>query len=205
LTSADEPPPELAELRARGTLIIGYIGQLIRRKRVDVLIKAFHELDIASKHLCIVGDGAERADLEQLTASLGESGRVTFFGYRNDRVALLKAFDLFVLPSELEGIPRCLMEAMGAGVACIASDIPGSRDLIESGATGLLFPPGDATSLMRQMATLARDPITRSDLAIRGGQRVREAHSAEAMARNYASLYGDLIEPHGHRQHGIPE
>jgi glycosyltransferase involved in cell wall biosynthesis len=189
LTSADEPPPELAELRARGTLIIGYIGQLIRRKRVDVLIKAFHELDIASKHLCIVGDGAERADLERLTASLGESARVTFFGYRNDRVALLKAFDLFVLPSELEGIPRCLMEAMGAGVACIASDIPGSRDLIESGATGLLFPPGDVAALTTEMGALARDLIARRALATRGEEHVRAAHSAEAMAGRYVRLY----------------
>ncbi|MBK8653195.1 MAG: glycosyltransferase [Haliscomenobacter sp.] len=64
---------------------------------------------------------------------------MAFLGFRDDRLNFLKGFDIFVLPSRSEGIPRCLMEAMAAQVTVIASDIPGCTDLIKHEQTGLLF------------------------------------------------------------------
>src|SRR5207302_9696286 len=110
LNAAGDPPPQMREWRTEGRLVVGYIGQLIARKRVDTLIQAFQRLAVARKHLCIIGDGPQRAQLERLAGELGESDHITFFGYREDRMRLLRCFDLFVLPSELEGVPRCLME-----------------------------------------------------------------------------------------------
>ena len=193
LNAAGDPPPQMREWRTEGRLVVGYIGQLIARKRVDTLIQAFHRLAVARKHLCIIGDGPQRAQLERLAGELGESDHITFFGYREDRMRLLRCFDLFVLPSELEGVPRCLMEAMGAGIPVIASDIPGCRDLVQDGVTGLLFTPGDEYGLARQIACLTQNPNLRAELARTGCQRVWETCSAEAMARGYVALYGGLV------------
>jgi len=195
VNAPSEVPEPLRAWRAAGCVSIGYVGQLIARKRVSTLIEAFHRLSLPNVRLCLIGEGPLRADLENLVSSLGESGRVTFLGYRDDRIALLKGLDLFVLPSELEGIPRCLMEAMSAAVPVIASDIPGCRELVEPGVTGLLFAPGDATALCRQMGTLLGDPALRERLAGKGRERVRDGYSAARMAEKYAELYERLAEP----------
>ena len=194
LSEVDAPsaiPEPVRSWRANDQFVIGYIGQLITRKRIDTLIEAFHRLDLSEKRLCIIGEGPQRCELEQLSARLGESDRVSFLGFREDRIALLKGFDLFVLPSELEGIPRCLMEAMGAGIPVIASDIPGCRDLVTPG-TGILFRPGDSADLAHRMTPVIADPGLRADLANQGSRRVHVCYSAEVMAKQYAGLYGRL-------------
>lgn len=184
--------PELLEWKAQGGVIIGYIGQLIPRKGVDTLIRAFHRLDIRDRRLCIVGDGLQRAELERLAAQLGEQHRTHFFGYRDDRIALLKCFDVFVLPSTLEGIPRCAMEAMAAGVAVIATNIPGCRELIEAGVSGLLFDAGDYVGLARAIEQIAGDELLRASLSLGGQRLVKERYSAAAMAHAYVELYEQL-------------
>jgi len=165
---------------------------VITRKRVDTLVRAFHGLAVPGKRLCVIGEGPQRGEIERLAAELGEADRAAFLGYREDRIALLHGFDLFVLPSMLEGIPRCLMEAMGAGIACIATDIPGCRDLVRPDVTGLLFPPGDDAELERQMARLVEHRQLRDELARAAREYVRKAHSAEAMAGHYLELYDRL-------------
>jgi glycosyltransferase involved in cell wall biosynthesis len=194
LDSTGSTPPEIQAWRAEGAIVIGYVGQLITRKRVDLLLRAFQRLDVSGKRLCLVGDGPQRAEFERVASDLGEARRVAFLGYREDRLALLKGFDLFVLASDLEGIPRCLMEAMGAGIATVASDIPGCRELVEEGITGLLFDAGDAESLARQMNRLIGDPTLRERVARAGRDRIRRTYSAEAMAGSYLDLYERLMD-----------
>ena len=191
-----DAPGETPELprhwREEGRVVIGYIGQFITRKRIDTLIEAFHALSIPNKQLCLIGDGPQREELEALAERLGERDRIAFLGFRGDRIDFLKGFDIFVLPSELEGIPRCLMEATGAGVAVIASDIPGCRDVVDPGKTGLLSPPGNAAELARQMNLLIADRAMRSRLAKAGAERTRQRYSAEALAAAYLQLYRSM-------------
>src|SRR5262245_21787583 len=130
---AAEPSPELQEWKGQGSLVVGYIGQLIPRKGVDTLVRAFNQINLPNKRLCIVGEGPLRKELEHLAEQLGEKDSVSFFGFRDDRICLLKGFDVFVLPSKLEGIPRCLLEAMAANVPVIATDIPGCAALVRHG------------------------------------------------------------------------
>jgi glycosyltransferase involved in cell wall biosynthesis len=193
LDAAATAATELTPWKQSGDHIIGYIGQLIPRKNVDVLIRAFHLLPFANRRLCIVGEGPQRAELENLAARLGESARVRFFGYRTDRLALLRQFDAFVLASQLEGTPRCLLEAMAAGVCVIGSDIPGCRNLIEPGRTGLLFRVGDVGGLAQMLQRLFSEPNQRAALARAGQVLVRAQFSAEAMAARYAELYQRLF------------
>jgi glycosyltransferase involved in cell wall biosynthesis len=176
-----------------GSFVFGYIGQLISRKGLETLIMAFHRLALEHAELWLIGDGPQQDDLERLSQDLAVRERVRFFGFREDRIALLRQFDAFVLPSSLEGIPRCLMEAMGAGIPVIASDIPGCTDLVEPGSTGLLFAFGDTHGLCEAMKTLSGDEALRSSLGQSGKTFVRRNYSARAMADAYGQLYSSLV------------
>ena len=189
-----ETPDILRRWHDEGRVVIGYIGQLITRKRIDILIEAFHALDIPNKQLCLIGDGPQRHELEKFAVRLGENKNIAFLGFRGDRIDFLKGFDIFVLPSELEGIPRCLMEATGAGIAVIATDIPGCRDVVHAERTGLLVPPGDAATLSRHMSLLIEDKALRDRLARAGAERTRQQYSAEELARAYTRLYRSMTE-----------
>ena len=197
IDNVDGTTPELSRLQAQGKTIIGYIGQLIPRKGLDVLLLAFERSGLEDSHLCIVGEGPERARLEMQAHALGLDERVTFFGYREDRLDFLAGFDVFVLPSTLEGIPRCLMEAMTARVAVVATDIPGCRDIVADGVTGLLFPPGDVDALAHHLEALVTRPALKSSLETAGSELVRSEFSAELMAGRYLSLYRDLLRGRG--------
>lgn len=187
--------PEACAWRERGEFVVGYIGQLIARKGLDILLQAFAELRVQGERptrLVIVGDGDQRAALEALSHSLGISERVSFLGYRVDRLEILKGFDVFALPSRLEGVPRCLMEAMAARIPVVASDIPGSRDLVISGETGLLFPLDNVATLTAMLRKLAKEPL-RSRLVAAGRECVLSNYSATTMARQYAEVYKELV------------
>ena len=118
---------------------------------------------------------------------------ISFLGFRQDRLSFLKGFDVFVLPSRLEGIPRCLMEAMAAGIPVIASDIPGCNDLVSSGKTGFLFEPENPDKLastIEHAASVERHNIEM--LKSHARDFVKEKYSAERMAEEYESIYNDL-------------
>lgn len=183
-------PAELTAFRGEGP-VIGYIGQLIARKDVATLITAFASWNRKDARLVLVGEGPARTELIEQAQALGVDDRVLFTGFRADRLAWLKAFDAFVLPSRLEGIPRCLMEALVAGVPVIASDIPGNRDIVHDGETGLLFPTGDAAALTSALDR-AFDAET-AQRAKRGIALIHSRFSAKAMADAYADLFERLL------------
>jgi glycosyltransferase involved in cell wall biosynthesis len=114
---------------------------------------------------------------------------VTFAGYRPDAVAHMKSFDLLVLPSWEEGIPRCLMEAMAARVPVVASDIPGNRELVQHGVTGLLVDPGRPRDLRRAILDTIESPERAKDMADRARITIERRFSARRMAAEYTSLY----------------
>jgi glycosyltransferase involved in cell wall biosynthesis len=183
------PPPGQA---SPTDFVIGYIGQLIPRKGIGVLLDALARLPRSGWSCVIIGDGPDRELLERQAERLGLRDRVVFLGYLTDRLRYLKRLDLFVLPSLLEGTPRCVMEALAAGVPCVASRIPGTESLLQDGVTGDTFPPGDATRLAE---LIAWHRTNRSDSQRRveaGRALVHERYSARGMARAYERLYADV-------------
>ncbi|QSP93521.1 glycosyltransferase [Marinobacter salinisoli] len=173
---------------------IGYIGQLISRKNLAATIDAFERFQhqYASARLVIIGDGEERAPLQSRVERRGLSGSVEFLGFRDDRLAFLPTFDAFALTSSLEGIPRCLMEAMAAGVCVTAFDIPGVDALVKPGQTGVLVPFGDSEALAQAWSDLLQSRELRTGLAEAGQSWVYRKFSAEAMAEEYAALFHEL-------------
>lgn len=195
ILSHREVAPELDAWKDAGDFVVGFIGQLIRRKGVDILVKALAGLpESLNWKLALIGEGDQRAALGKLASALGVEKNVRFFGFRENRLDYLAGFDLFVLPSKLEGIPRCLMEAMTAGVTAAASNIPGCADLIQDRRTGRLFPVDDAAALR----TIIQDIITgvedATDYASRGRERVMKRFSARRMARDYEQVYQAMVK-----------
>lgn len=175
---------------------IGFIGQMIPRKGLVDLIKAFSQLYESDPNLRLelLGDGSQRAELEQLAASLPCAEAVEFLGFRRDRLERLTGFDAFVMTSSLEGIPRCLMEAMAARVPIVAYNIPGVDQLIEHGKTGLLAPHGDVAELTRQCQTLLANDKLRDDIREAGRHKVESKFSAARMAMDYEHLFSRLLD-----------
>ena len=186
---------ELLEWKTAGVLIIGYIGRLIQSKALDVLLDAVARLNSIDWRLAIIGDGEQGKELEQLSLKLKIEDRVKFFGFQEERLSFLKGFDVFVLPSRTEGTPRCLMEAMAAGVPVVASDIKGCRVLIKNEQTGLLFPVDAAEILADRIETIASDEKIRDSLARKGREFIDRQFSAKRMAGEYAQLYATMPDP----------
>ena len=173
---------------------IGFIGQMISRKNIYDILKIFEKL--SEKHnnlrLVFVGDGDQRPELESYAEKLNSYSRIDFLGFRDDRLELLQSFDLFVMTSTLEGIPRCLMEACAMGIPVAAYDIPGIDQLITHEKTGLLATPGDTETLSTYWEKLLFDKKLARELADNARHYVQTHYSAQRMADEYLELYTQI-------------
>lgn len=181
-------PIGLSEKREK---VIGYVGQLIKRKNIDALLDAFELLyqEIKNVRLMVVGDGPCRPQLEAKARQLTSSHCIDFLGYRKDRLLLIQQMDIFCMTSSLEGIPRCMMEAMATGAAVTAFNIPGVDQLIENGVSGLLVEYNDIRELKECWKRLLGDEKYAMQIAKNGKERVEKHFSAERMAKEYTNLY----------------
>jgi glycosyltransferase involved in cell wall biosynthesis len=163
-----------------------FVGRLAAIKGVRVLLEAFAAL--RERHpdatLTLVGDGSERAGLEVEAARLGLAGRVEFAGYRSQSevAALLKASDVFVLPSFAEGVPVVLMEAMAAGLPVIGPLVAGVPELVEDGVSGFTVFPGDPERLRDRLDELFSDADLRARMGAAGRAKVTAEFDATAEA-----------------------
>ena len=174
---------------------IGFIGQLIPRKGLGDLLQCFDQL--YQRHpqyrMQLLGDGRQRAELEQQAANRESGDAIEFLGFRSDRLAILSRFDLFVMTSSLEGIPRCMMEAMAVGIPVVAYDIPGVDQLIDHEKTGLLAPPGDRQALVKHCERVLKDENLAYSLASAARSRIDQDYSAARMAKEYEALFQKLL------------
>ena len=142
----------------------------------------------------LAGDGPLRAELENRARGLGVEERITFLGRREDMPALLATCDLVVLPSLYEGLPLSLIEAMAARRPIVATDIGGTRELIDHGQTGLLVPPQDAEALAEAIRGLVVDPALSRRLGSAGRDRAIADFSSEAMVASVSREYSELLD-----------
>jgi glycosyltransferase involved in cell wall biosynthesis len=174
---------------------IGFVGQLIPRKAVGDLIEVFDDLYEQDNRLRleIVGDGRQRAELEAVASGKPCSNAVRFLGFRDDRLSLMSRFDLFVMTSSLEGIPRCMMEAMALKVPVVAYSIPGVSELVEHDRTGLLAVHGNKDELKSHCRFLLENPTESERLAEAARQKIQALYSANRMATEYENLFRQLL------------
>lgn len=142
------------------------VGRLDENKNQQMLIRAFDQLagEFPEMELAFYGDGfpesSTRAELEKLVQELGLTDKVRFMGRRSDVEQCIYESRIFVLTSNIEGMPNALLEAMALGLACVSTDCPcgGPRTVIRDGENGLLIPVGDTDALARALRRILSDP-----------------------------------------------
>ena len=174
---------------------IGFVGQMISRKNIFDLLDIFDELSTehSDVELVLLGDGEQRAELESYANKLPSSPFIKFLGFRDDRLEWLQSFDIFVMTSTLEGIPRCLMETMAMRIPVAAYDIPGIDQLISNNTTGLLAPLGDKQQLKKHWESIIYDEELSSKLTENASNFVYDNFSGKRMAREYSVLFKELL------------
>jgi glycosyltransferase involved in cell wall biosynthesis len=118
---------------------------------------------------------------------------VHFLRFRSDVPQLLQATDIFVLPSRREGLPRSIMEAMAAGKPVVATNVRGSRDLVEHEGTGLLVELGDVDGLAQALLQLIRDPKLRQKMGEAGRAKIRD-YSLDRVLDEMSAIYARYLE-----------
>jgi glycosyltransferase involved in cell wall biosynthesis len=143
--------------------------------------------------LVLVGEGPERAKIEELVGRHQLAANVRFLGLRKDVGRLLKGADLFLLTSVSEGIPLTVIEAMAAGLPVVATRVGGLSEVVEDGETGRLAPSGDDAALADAVLRLAGDPELRRRMGRRGQERARGVFSEGQMHARYLELYREML------------
>ena len=194
-----KPVEKKPELRAEARQELGLtpedvmilnVGRLVPEKAQTNLVKAAAMLsDCANLRFFIAGEGPCRAELEQLISSSGLAGRFVLLGSRPDVDRLLNAADLFVLYSDTEGMPVSLMEAMSAGLPCVASNLEGIAQLIPDERYGTLIVSGDSALLAQTIRRLLSDPDQCVSQGIVAAERIRGSFSLDASCSRYAELF----------------
>jgi glycosyltransferase involved in cell wall biosynthesis len=146
--------------------VLGYIGRLSSEKRVDTLLEAIRTLESENTSISaiIVGDGPCRGKLEKLSEQLRIQERIEFTGFKKDVVPYLQKIDIFVLPSESEGSPIALLEAIAAGLPVIVSRFPSLSDFPKQ-CSFPSFKVGDAMELSRIIRGLVTQPRKLQELS----------------------------------------
>ena len=177
-------------------VVVGTLGRITEPNKGNLyLLRAVKELIPRAPrvHLVNVGDGPSKEMVAQAAADLGIAERVHLIGRRDAVADYLNAFDVFVLASLAEGMPRALMEAMYVGVACVATRIDGVPEAVTHDETGLMVPVKDPHAIAEAVLRYLENPELRARVAHAGQEHVRATFTHEAMARDTGALYEELL------------
>ena len=179
---------------AEGRPLVGFVGRLNPPKGLEVLLDAWVQVvkQHPDAHLALVGDGPLRMELEAQAKRLGIRSSIIFCGYSDTVPGILKSLDLYVQPSRWEGLPVSVTEAMAAGLAVVATDIPGNQEAVEHGVSGLLVPLNDADRLAQALCTLLADEQKRALMGSAGRKRVEAQFDGSVAAAKIADIYNTL-------------
>jgi glycosyltransferase involved in cell wall biosynthesis len=197
------PPPLADDERERirrewgigsDELLVGAVANLKAGKGHDALVEVAAKTRDAlpQARYRVVGSGPELAALQGAVDGAGLADRFRFLGGDPDGRALLGAFDVVVHPSEAEGLPNAVLEAAAAGRAILATDAGGTREIVESGATGVLTAIGDRDAIAAGLVRLGHD----ADLRLRLGAAARDHASRvfgmDRFVAETAAMYEEL-------------
>jgi glycosyltransferase involved in cell wall biosynthesis len=181
------------EIGALREPLVGFVGRLTRQKGVDVLLRAFAQVEkvFPTARLILAGDGPDRPALAALAKSLGLQ-RVMFLGWRGDAADILADVDLLAVPSRWEGFGLVALEAMALGKPVVASRVSALPEIVVPEETGLLASPGDPGELAEAIRMLLSDPRRAAGMGRAGRDRVECEFPVGRMAGRTAEVYRTL-------------
>ena len=183
--------------------VVGIVSGLNREvKRIDIFLDAVPKIldKCPNTEFAIVGDGHLRDELESQCRSLGVAGRVKFLGQSSEVPRLISMFSIGVNCSDSEGFSNSVIEYMMAGIPVVASDVGGNRELVEEGADGLLFAPGEPSQLAEKIVSLLENPERAVGLGVSGRKKAHARFTAEAMITAHMDYYERLLSESARRR-----
>jgi len=171
-------------------IVLISIGRLVYQKAHIFLVRAMQAIraEWPEVVLYIAGEGPLRSDLEQQIGDLKLSQQVYLLGNRNDVPTLLSIADIFVLSSRWEGLSMAMLEAMGAGLPVVATEVEGMGEVIQQNIQGLLVPPEDADALAGALLELIKHPALRNKMGLEARQRIEKSYTTELMCEKYLKV-----------------
>jgi glycosyltransferase involved in cell wall biosynthesis len=175
--------------RANSRVRVGAVGRLTEQKGFDVLVDAVRLLGPNGESLEVVvaGEGPDHAAL----VSRAEGTPVEFCGFVEDITRFLDGLDVFCLPSRYEGLPFALLEAMMAGLPCIASGVGDVSSAL--GSAGIVVPPEDPTALAEALRALTSSPTRRGELGAAAHERALARNTTERMVSETVRVYDEVL------------
>lgn len=202
--NAEDPaPPWLPQFADERHVIIGSVGRMAAVKDHLTLVRAFIELvrmrpdlrEIA--RLVIIGEGPCREGCAQLLAEAGLSDCAYLTGERNDVAELMRAMDIFVLPSLGEGISNTILEAMATSLPVVATQVGGNPELVQSSVTGRLVPANAPQSMAHALLEYVCDAQLRHRHGSAGCSIIEQRFSLPAMVSAYMQTYDTVLQHKG--------
>jgi glycosyltransferase involved in cell wall biosynthesis len=199
------PSVDRAEARAQiatelglsaGVPLVGMVGQVIRRKGIDVLFRAVRSLAVELPELRVLVVGNEATDhgdeLKRLASELGIEQQVVWVGFRDDVPRFMAAVDVLAVPSRSEALGLVAAEALAAGTPVVASRVGGLVEVVEHDQTGYLVEVEDHEGLADHLARLLGDPTLRAEMGRRGRSRIEEIFDPGRSADTLHGIYLEL-------------
>lgn len=180
---------------ADDAFVVTTLCRLVRRKRLDLLIRAVAQLPAGDTMVVIMGSGPEQTGLQELAASLGVAHRVRFTGRvsEEEKRAYLEHGDVFCLPSDHEGFGLVFLEAMGLDSAVVCTDVGGQTDIVREGIDGHLIPVDDESALVDRLRMLQSQPERLREMKRSAAQRARE-FTPDRAAADFLEIFGEAID-----------
>jgi len=183
----------------RDAIVVGTVGRMEAVKDQMTLVHAFLHLarwagpDRDRLRLVIIGDGALRAPALRLLEEAGLAHLAWLPGERADVPELLRAMDIFVLPSLAEGISNTILEAMASGLPVVATNVGGNGELVDAGRTGFLVPRADPVAMADAIQRYVEDSALRREHGVQGRRRCEKEFSIDTMVRRYGDFYDEVL------------
>ena len=176
------------------TVVYGFAGGLRGEKNLHLLLKAFGEAALPdNSHLALVGDGPDRAELEQLAARLGIGPRVSFRGHVSDMSQVMPAFDVFVMSSRTEQTPNALLEAMACGLPVIATNVGDCAAIAGPHGAPFIVSSNDIADYAAALRRMAASDHLRRELGALHRNRAVAEFSKSRMVQQYGEVYDAAV------------
>jgi len=180
---------------SQSDVVIGTASRLEPRKGHLYLLKAAGEIvkKFPNTRFLILGDGYYKEKLEQEVKNLNLTNNVMFLGFRWDIYKIFPLFDIFVLTSLWEGLPRVLVQAAAAGKPIVTFNVEGAWEIVKEGINGFIVPPKDVKALTERLSFLIGNLSQAKYMGIRGKEFVTDSWDKDVMVEKILALYEDLI------------
>ncbi len=195
--------PNLAAWGLQADNYVLFLGRFSPEKNCDLLARAFRGVTTDAKLVFAGGSSYSDAYVNALRAHASDS--IIFLDWLSGDPLqeLVSNAALFVLPSDLEGLSLALLDAMGAGVCVLTSDVPENRELVDD--VGFTFPSGDQASLTQMLQLLLSDPEMRARSGAAARRRVQESYLWPRIAEELERVYVEAIGRSGHKTELQPQ